>query len=674
MQDHKHTNSLIHENSPYLLQHAHNPVNWNAWNQEVLDKAKAENKLLLISVGYSACHWCHVMEHESFEDEQVAALMNEHFINIKIDREERPDIDQVYMSAVQLMTGQGGWPLNCIALPDGRPVYGGTYFPKDRWVQVLSNIADIFQKDYPKMEKYAIELTKGMLHAEQLFAQQEEKDLQLSTLEKSVAKWRKMFDSEEGGMARAPKFPLPNNYMFLLHYGTLAKDEELLKHTHFTLQKMAFGGIYDQLGGGFARYSVDAEWKVPHFEKMLYDNAQLISLYSNAYRQSKSELYKKIVLETIVFIDRELRHPEGYLYSALDADSEGVEGKFYVWTKEEIGHLLDERSATIFSDFYNVNQTGYWEGDQYILLRKETEKEFCLKHQLKEEELTALLSDAKNKLMAVRDKRIRPGLDDKTLCSWNALMITAYCEAYKAFSIPSYKEKAEQLANFIDERLEENGRLLHSYKGGVAKINGFLEDYAFVTEACLSLFEISADERWLVKANSIAEYCIQHFSDPVSGYFYFTSDEDEGLVVRKMEISDNVIPASNSQMARNLFRLHNYLHVPEYLERAKKMCVGLQDEIMHYGSGYSNWAILQCELLFPFREVAIAGEKAKELFTKMNEAYLPNTLFVYGNESSDLPLLKGRFVNDKTLIYVCENNACKLPVESIPEAMEILQK
>jgi hypothetical protein len=673
MQDNfKHTNALIHESSPYLLQHAHNPVNWCAWNQETLDRARAENKLMLISVGYSACHWCHVMEQESFEDEAVAALMNEHFINIKIDREERPDIDQVYMSAVQLMTGQGGWPLNCIALPDGRPVYGGTYFPKERWIHVLASLADLFEKDRPKMEQYAAELTKGMLKSEQLFTGQPDNGLQRSTLEKSVERWKSLFDKEEGGPDRAPKFPLPNNYLFLLQYGVLSGDEEVLKHTHLTLQKMAFGGIYDQLGGGFARYSVDAEWKVPHFEKMLYDNAQLISLYSKAFQQGKQELYKKVVQQTISFVERELTHPEGYLYSALDADSEGEEGKFYVWTKEEIESSLDEKAAKIFCDFYNVNEIGHWEHGNHILLRKETEMEFCLKHQITEAGLEHILNDAKSKLMLIRDKRVRPGLDDKTLCSWNALMITGYCDAYKAFGISDYLQKAEKLAEFIDDKLEENGRLIHSYKNGVAKINGFLEDYAFTIEACLALFEVGGDERWLVKAESMTSYSILHFADPQSPYFYFTSDEDEELVVRKTEISDNVIPASNSQMARNLFRLHHYLYRPEYLERAKKMCAGLQDEIGHYGAGYSNWAILQCELLFPFHEIAIVGEHAEELFKKWNHNYYPNTLFIHSKGASELPLLKDRFIKYQTKIYVCENNACQLPVDTIEEALKFI--
>ncbi|HEY1041078.1 MAG TPA: thioredoxin domain-containing protein [Bacteroidia bacterium] len=672
MTSHKHTNSLIHETSPYLLQHAHNPVQWHPWNEETLEKAKRENKLMLISIGYSACHWCHVMEHESFEDEAVAAIMNEHFINIKIDREERPDIDQIYMSAVQLMTQHGGWPLNCIALPDGRPIYGGTYFPKERWMHVLKSISDIHLNDYDKVASYAAELTKGMLKSESIYKGEAEGELTKEALQKSVRNWKQLFDQEEGGMSRAPKFPLPNNYLFMLHYAHLAKDNELMKHLHFTLQKMAFGGIYDQLGGGFARYSVDAEWKVPHFEKMLYDNAQLVTLYSQAYRQTKNELYRQVVFDTVAFVERELMHKDGYLYSALDADSEGEEGKFYVWQKDEIDSLLNGKTLELFSEFFNINDIGYWEHDNYILLRKETEHQFCLRKQISEAELNKELKKAKQILFAVREKRVRPGLDDKTLCSWNALMITAYCEAYKAFGEKHFLNRAEATCNFIDSKMMKGDALLHSYKNGEAKINGFLEDYAFVIEGYLNLYEVSGVEDWLKKASELNSYALEHFYDEVSGFFYFTSDEDEGLIMRKTEISDNVIPASNSQMARNMFKLHHYLYVPHLGDKAKKMCFKLQDEISHYVSGYSNWAMLACELLFPYKEIAIVGNNASAALEQLNKHYLPNCLFAIGKNKSELPLLKDRYMEGKTLIYVCENNTCQLPVESEKETLSII--
>jgi len=661
----KHTNSLISETSPYLLQHAHNPVNWFAWNDETLKKAKEEDKMILVSIGYSACHWCHVMEHECFEDEEVAALMNEHFINVKIDREERPDIDQVYMTAVQLMTKHGGWPLNCFTLPDGRPIYGGTYFPKDRWMQILKSLANLFKQDRNKAEEYAGELTNGLLRAEMLVSNSDSVELNIDTIHKSIRNWKTLLDDEEGGMDKAPKFPLPNNYVFLLRYAHLFTDDDLMKQVHLTLRKMAFGGIYDQLEGGFARYSVDALWKVPHFEKMLYDNAQLVSLYSEAFQQSKEPLYKQIVEESISFIETNWSNNFGGYFSALDADSEGVEGKYYVWTKEELHALLDEKSFEIFCKYYNVNEIGYWEDENYILLRKESDKEIAMQLQINEKELAEIISKAKNTLLAVRNKRVKPGLDDKTLCSWNALMLKAYADSYKVFAKQEYLDKALHLAHFIKTKMKNGEGLFHSFKNDFVKINAFLEDYAFTIEAYISLYEVSGAGEWLHEAKRLSEYVIQHFYDKQSGFFFFTSDEDAELIVRKVEISDNVIPASNSQMARNLFRLHKHFHLPQYNEMAQTMCAKLSDEISHYGSGYSNWAILQLELQTAFKEIAITGKEAKNYFTELNKQYLPNVVFAVSDKASDLPLLKDRLVEGKTLIYVCENNACNLPLESV---------
>jgi len=660
----KYTNSLISETSPYLLQHAHNPVNWFAWNDETLKKAKEEDKMILVSIGYSACHWCHVMEHECFEDEEVATLMNEHFINVKIDREERPDIDQVYMTAVQLMTKHGGWPLNCFTLPDGRPIYGGTYFPKERWIQVLKSLVNLYKQDRNKAEEYAGELTNGLLRAEMLVTNSDSAELNIDTIHKCIRNWKTLLDDEEGGMDKAPKFPLPNNYVFLLRYAHLFKDDELMKHVHLTLRKMAYGGIYDQLEGGFARYSVDALWKVSHFEKMLYDNAQLVSLYSEAFQQSKEPLYKQIVEESISFIETNWENKFGGYFSALDADSEGIEGKYYVWEKEELHKLLDEKTFDVFCKYYNVNEIGYWEDENYILLRKQSDNEIAMQLQISEKELIEIIANGKSILLEVRNKRVKPGLDDKTLCSWNALMLKAYVDAYKVFAKQEYLDKALALAVFIKAKMKNGEGLFHSFKNDIVKINAFLEDYAFVIEAYICLYEVSGEEEWLNEAKSLCEYVIQHFYDKQSGFFYFTSDEDQELIIRKVELSDNVIPASNSQMAGNLFRLHKHFYLPQYHEMAQNMCAKLSDEISHYGSGYSNWAILQLELQLPFKEIAIAGDDSRNYFLELNKQYLPNMVFAVSNSSSELPLLKNRLVGEKTLIYVCENNACNLPIET----------
>ena len=426
------TNQLIHETSPYLLQHAHNPVNWYPWGKEALDKAQKENKLIIVSIGYAACHWCHVMEHESFENEEVAKYMNDNFVAIKVDREERPDIDQVYMNAVQLLTGSGGWPLNCIALPDGRPIYGGTYFPKIQWINMLTQVSDFVKQNPDKAEQQAKSLTQGVQSSEMIYLNTEEAKFTTDDLNSIFTTWKSNIDFKNGGYNRAPKFPLPAGYQFLLHYNYITEDADALKAVTTTLNKMADGGIYDQIGGGFSRYSTDAYWKVPHFEKMLYDNAQLVSLYSSAYQKTKDPKYKIIVTETLDFIQRELTSKEGGFYSSLDADSEGEEGKFYVWTKSELQKALGNK-ADLIIDYYNVTEKGNWENSQNILFKSATDKKIADKYNITERELTKRVLEAKKILLKERKKRIRPGLDDKILTSWNALMLKAYIDAYRVF-------------------------------------------------------------------------------------------------------------------------------------------------------------------------------------------------------------------------------------------------
>ncbi|HNS11819.1 MAG TPA: thioredoxin domain-containing protein, partial [Bacteroidia bacterium] len=669
-QNMQHTNQLINETSPYLLQHAHNPVNWYPWGEEAWKKAKDENKLVLISIGYSACHWCHVMEHESFENDSTAKLMNEYFICIKVDREERPDIDQIYMSAVQLMTGSGGWPLNCFTLPDGRPIYGGTYFPTANWNQILVQLSTFYKKDPAKANEYATELTQGINKMELVKVNEDPIDFNMKDLDAIVAAWKNQFDTVEGGPNRAPKFPLPNNYEFLLRYAVASGDNEVLKHVNLTLEKMAYGGIYDQIGGGFARYSTDTYWKVPHFEKMLYDNAQLVSLYSKAYQQSKNPLYKEIVYETLEFIQREMTSVQGGFYSAIDADSEGKEGKFYVWKLDELKEVLNELKAPkafeIISEYFNINKTGYWEEENYILLRKKTPEEIAKIFSVSTGELSALIAEAKKLLLTERSKRIRPGLDDKILVSWNALMISGYCDAYKAFGDEQFLSAAKKNASLILRQMRtKDGGLFHSYKNGTAKINGYLEDYSFMIESLLSLYECTFDEIYLNEANSFAEYAFTHFYDETAGSFWFTSNLDPALIARKKEIQDNVIPASNSAMAKALFNLGIHFENKKFTDTASKMLHNIVKEMERYGSGYSNWAILMLNLTQDFREIVITGDSAHKKRKELQSYYLPNTLFAGSLKESELPLLLYRTAEPKTLIYVCENRVCKLPVEKV---------
>ncbi|CAN5271698.1 thioredoxin domain-containing protein [soil metagenome] len=672
--DKKFTNKLIEESSPYLLQHAHNPVNWMAWNDETLKRAKELNKLMIISIGYSACHWCHVMEHDSFEDENVAAIMNELFVCVKVDREERPDIDQVYMSAVQLMTGSGGWPLNCFALPDGRPLFGGTFFPKEKWKGILLNIADLWKNNPEKCFQYATELTEGVNHAEQIVFEDNREDFTKEILGLSVEQWKTRLDTSEGGPNRAPKFPLPNNYQFLLRFAFLNKDENLQKQVELTLDKMAMGGIYDQIGGGFARYSTDMLWKVPHFEKMLYDNSQLVSLYAEAFQLTGKELYKDVVYQTLKFIDRELTASNGAFYSALDADSEGEEGKYYVWTEKELQeNISDKKEFEIFKDYYSVNSIGHWEHGNYILLRRESEEKIAIRFELTVENLRNIISKWNNHLLSVREKRIHPGLDDKTLTSWNAMMLKGFVDAYVVFGENEFLLSALKNAKFIrDVQLRDDGGLWHSWKKDKSSINGFLEDYAFTIDAFIALYQATFEEEWLQSAKQLSEYVIKHFHDEESNMFFFTSDEDPALIARKTELSDNVIPASNSAMAKNLFYLGHFLGKQEWIERSATMLRQVKQRIVGYAEGYSNWMMLQLHFVFPFREVVIVGKTVDKTIQDLRKCYLPNQIFAGSRVSSDLPLLQNRFVADKTLIYVCENNACELPIENVDEVIQKL--
>ena len=663
----KYTNELINESSPYLLQHAHNPVNWVAWSDEAFQRAKDEDKLVLVSIGYSSCHWCHVMEHESFEDTVIAKIMNDNFICIKVDREERPDVDQVYMNAVQLMTGSGGWPLNCFTLPDGRPVYGGTYFPKDQWSQILQNLYYTYQKDEKRMIEYAVNLTEGIQQSELIEVKTEDVLFDAEKLNEMIVNWKRNFDSVRGGNNRAPKFPMPNNYDFMMQYAYHTGDSAAMNHVDLTLEKMAFGGIYDQVGGGFSRYSVDSLWKVPHFEKMLYDNAQLVSLYSHAYQRTKSPLYKEIVYQTLQWVHREMSTKEGAFYSALDADSEGEEGKFYVWSEAELKTVLGT-DFDFVKTYYNINNYGAWEGN-YILLRSDSDENIAAKMNMSINDLKKKVKEINQKLLTQRATRIRPGLDDKSLTSWNALMLTGYLDAYQAFGEELFLKAAMLNANWLVKyQFKKDGSLMHAYKNGESKIPGFLEDYCFTIDAFIKLYEVTFDEQWLTKANQLMTYAITHFHDSKSGMFFFSSDLEKGLIARKMEISDNVIPSTNSAMARVLFKLGTLMDNDDYKKKSKQMLANVYDGMEAYASAYSNWGILAMNVTYPYYEVAVTGKKWEEKLGEINQNYLPNKILM-GGEKGNLPLLQGKFIGE-TMIFVCVNKTCQLPVSQAAEAVK----
>ena len=673
----KMSNNLINETSPYLLQHAYNPVDWNPWNKQYLEKAKKENKLVVISIGYSSCHWCHVMEEESFEDSLVARIMNEKYISIKVDREERPDVDQVYMNAVQLMTGSGGWPLNVVTLPDGRPIWGGTYFPKDQWINALTQISDLYNKEPEKFINYADTLEKGIKSLD-IITTNDNQELASIDIDQHIGSLVNKIDKKNGGFSGAPKFMMPNNIHFLLRSAYQNNDKETLELVNLTLEKMAYGGVYDQIGGGFSRYSTDEKWHIPHFEKMLYDNAQLISLYSDAYLITNNELYKNVVYETISFVLKELTNSNGGFYSSIDADSKSLDGKenegaYYVWKEDELKKLLKDEFV-VFSDYYNINKYGYWEDDNYVLIKNKSDVTFAKAHNLSKKQVSKKIDAWKKILIEARDKRSMPNIDDKILTSWNGLMINAFVDAYRVFNDKNFLDVASSSAEFIVKNMKKtDGGLYHSHKDGKSKINGYLEDYAASIQAFLNLYENTLDEKWLNTSNDLMKYTYENFFNAETNMFYFTSKLDDKLISRTVEFRDNVIPSSNSIMANNLFKLSHYFDNKKYLNSSQQMVNNIKDQIELYPGGFSNWMNLILNINKNFYEIAIVGSKAIEKIKELNTNYLPNKIIVGSIESNPLPLLKNRFVEGETYIYVCVNKACKMPVKTVKEALKLIE-
>jgi uncharacterized protein YyaL (SSP411 family) len=668
----KFTNALISETSPYLLQHAHNPVNWLAWGNEAFTKAKDENKLLLVSIGYAACHWCHVMEHQSFENEEVAKIMNANFVCIKVDREERPDVDQIYMTAVQLLTGSGGWPLNCFALPDGRPVYGGTYFTKEQWIQLLEGISLTYKHDRARLERAAEEISAAIEKHESINERSSEKKLPNGFMDEIISNWSKHFDDEFGGDQRAPKFAIPAGLEFLLCYGFQSQNKLALNHVNLTLTKMACGGIYDQVGGGFARYSVDKYWKVPHFEKMLYDNGQLISLYARAYMLSKNNLFEEIIKRTLQFIKRELSSPEGAFYSSFDADSEGVEGKYYVWTKKEITALLGV-NADWFCNYFNVTENGNWDGSNILWVTGATVYDKSNNHTslFTEQQLNESLS----KLFEYRKLRIAPALDDKILTSWNAIMAIGYLDAFEALGSKEYLNTALNTGNFIvNNMFRADGSLVRNYKAGSKNIPGLLDDYAFTIQLFIRLYQNTFDEKWILQAKRLTEFVIKYFYDEKSGMFFYTSAISHDLLVRKMEFNDHVIPSSNSTMGNNLLILGTLFENDLWKTMARQMLTNIIPKLTENAAYYGNWGLLLSKLNHPFYEIVITGDDSLKLKQKLSTHYLPNTLIcgTTQNESS-LPLIQNRWVENETNIHICVNNTCLLPVKTVEEVLAKVQ-
>ena len=668
-------NKLIDTSSPYLQQHAYNPVDWYPWGDEALARAKEEDKPIIVSIGYSSCHWCHVMERECFENEDIAVIMNKHFINIKVDREERPDVDNIYMDAIHAMGQSGGWPLNVFLTPDQKPFYGGTYFPPQNWTQMLLRIAEVFKKERKQVEESANSFTNYLSQSEtkKFGIEFSEQEFSINKIKEAYHLLKQRFDTTKGGMAKAPKFPMPSIWKFLLDYYYFTEDKEALKHVKLTLMGMAQGGIFDQAGGGFSRYSVDGNWLVPHFEKMLYDNAQLISLYSEAYKITRNNRFKEVVYQTIGWIEREMTAPNGGFYSGLDADSEGVEGKYYTWTVEELKKVL-KKDAETFINYFQVTEKGNWENGLNILHVPVNMEEEVDGKDLKFTNLRIEIEQGIDKLLKVRKQRIPPALDNKILTAWNGLMIKGLVDAYFAFEDNQFLDLALANANYIENNIRKENFLYRTSHQGKVTLNGYLEDYASVSQAYIALYQATFNEHWVNTAKLLTDYTIKNFYDETDGFFFFADKKSKALIARKTELLDNVIPASNSITAHNLHLLGIIYDDEKYKQYSDRM-TGSMSKLIFTELEYSaNWGSLYLFKTKPAAEIIIVGEKSIQYSNHFGKKQLPNTVLMGTKDKSKLPLFYRRTtINNKTAIYVCYHNTCQLPVTSINDALDLLK-
>lgn len=658
-------NHLIHETSPYLLQHAHNPVDWYPWGEEALARAIKEDKPILVSIGYAACHWCHVMERESFENEEVAAYMNEHFINIKIDREERPDLDHIYMDAVQTMTGSGGWPLNVFLTPSTRPFYGGTYFPPQRafnrpsWMETLESVVLAFQNRRNEIDAQADNLTTHLVESGSFGLNNENTFIPdagiLHTIYEGLMKTA---DREWGGFGKPPKFPQTFSLTFLLRHAWLSGETPAFEMAALSIDKMIQGGLYDQLGGGFARYSTDREWLAPHFEKMLYDNALLLMLIAEIYQQKKEPRYLEVIRETMDFIQREMMHERKGFYAALDADSEGVEGKFYTWSKLEIEEILGE-SADQFCSLFGVTEKGNWEHTNILHVKGPLYEGW---------------QEDREKMLRARSMRIRPALDDKIILGWNALMNAAVSKAFSVSGEEGYRRLAIANMQFLWKEFydEEQDRFYHTWKNGAAKYPAFLDDLSLLAEALMRLQEITGDNEWLKKAASVMDIIIRDFSDEAELFFYFSSRQQTDLIVRKKELYDGALPSGNAVIALLLHRLGIIYEHPGWRERSLRMLGSLQKVIIKYPGSFGHWASVLQEVLTGTEEIVVAGAESSRLHEQLLAFYIPcRIILIAGRINDEIPLLMGKKASGETCVSLCRNNTCYPTVFSAEELMSL---
>jgi len=693
---HAHTNRLINETSPYLLQHAHNPVDWYPWGDEALTKAKEEDKPIFLSIGYSACHWCHVMENECFENEEVAALLNEHFINIKVDREERPDIDEIYMAAVQAMTGSGGWPMSVFITPDLKPFFGGTYFPKDSkygrpgFITILNSLVEAWEKKREQITKSSNDLTEHMIN---VLSSEMSGDV-LPTAEiitQATDQLQGSFDGEYGGFGSAPKFPSSPSIALLLREYKRNNYPDTLKAATVTLDRMAQGGIYDHLGGGFSRYSVDDQWLVPHFEKMLYDNAQLAQVYLEAYQLTGNNYYRKIVEDTFTYIMRDMRDERGGFYSAEDADSEGEEGKFYIWDKSELVEILGEDDAHIFNTYYNVKDKGNFSSHESYHAGKNVlhtplpDPAVAELLNISVEELHTRLKPIKEKVLAIRNQRVRPGLDDKVLTSWNALMITAFAQGYQVLGDEMYRSAAVEASQFLLNDMTRDGELLRTHRKGESRLPAYLDDYAFTVAAFLDVYESTFDIKWITAAQQLTDTMNIKFWDNEAGEYYFTSDDHKNLIMRTRNSQDSAVPSGNSVAAYALLRLAKYTDTEAHYEKAERILKRNSVYLDKHPLGFTRMLCTVDFLVYPPKEITIVGAlentDTQALLNTTRSAFIPNKIVAHLNPTDSdtaaheelLPLLKHKvMLHGKATAYVCKNFTCKEPVTDTKSLIEQL--
>ncbi len=683
--EHIFTNELINETSPYLLQHAHNPVEWHPWGETALAKSKAMDKPILVSIGYAACHWCHVMERESFENEEVAKYMNEHFVNIKIDREERPDLDHIYMDAVQAIAGNGGWPLNVFLTTEAKPFYGGTYFPPQKafnrpsWTELLSYINDIWKNQREEVEKQAEILLQHINSSGNIVAGKLLTDEFATSYVFTAEQCRqiadnilKTADTRYGGFGNAPKFPQTFSIQYLLAFGHFFKDKKALQQAELSLRKMTEGGIYDHLAGGMSRYSTDAAWLVPHFEKMLYDNALLVTVLCDAYQVTKDDFYRETAEKTLQFLIKEMQDPAGGFYAAFDADSEGVEGKFYVWDKAEIDEILKEDSK-IFCDYYGITATGNWEHKNIlnVVLSKEV---VARENNIEIGQLTGILDSAEKKLLAKRSERVKPAIDDKIILGWNALLVTAFCKAAAAFGSDEHKNNAVLLFDFLLNKFNKNGKITHhTYKNGQARHPACLDDFAYLIQASIQLQEITGNQTYLGQAHKLTGYVIANFLDTKAGFFYYTHQDQDDIVARKLEIYDGATASGNSTMAANLLYLAMVFDEQEWSAIANKMLIALMDILVKYPGSFAVWANLVIRQMLGANEIAITGKNTSRLLKDVLKIYLPGKVLQSAEVENDLPLLKNKIYGERPLIFLCRNYACLAPVDAVADLEKLLK-